>query len=297
MPKSECVDIAVACDHTDSDLGRFTTCSWTPPSGHALDGIVERIWYFAGVMTHRRERGFPNGLVEIIVQLDEPHRPVEPDPGPPFPAVCVTGLQQRSFLIEAPPGACRVLGVRLNPAAAWMVLRSEPGELIDRTVDLRDLIGRTAGELGERCSSACDGGACVQVAADWILRRTFAHDRPDARVARAVRRLRGDAPCSIAGLISDAGLSASRFTQIFRDHLGVSPKRYGRIARFTRTLDALNRGDALAGIAADYGYFDQSHLSAEFRQHAGVSPTEYLSAVRYEGGSLAESEPAIAVFS
>ncbi len=291
------MDIAVACDHTDSELGRFTTCSWTPPAGHPLHGVVERIWYFAGVMTYRRERSFPNGLVEIIVQLDQPHRPIEPESGPPFPAVCATGLQQRSCLIEAPPGACRVLGVRLNPAAAWTVLRSEPGAMLDRTVDLRDLVGRAADELGERCSSARDGRACVQVAADWTLRRTVANDPPDARVAWAVRRLRGDGLYSIAGLIADAGLSASRFTQIFRDHLGVSPKRYARIARFTRTLHALNRGDALAAIAADYGYFDQSHLSAEFRQLAGVSPTGYLRAARYDGGSLAESEPAIAVFS
>ncbi len=289
-PEAAPMNSDVTVERTDSDLGSFITCAWTPAAGHALRGIVDRIWYFSGTMTHRRERTFPNGLVEIIVQLDEPHRPIEPEPGGPFPSVCVTGVHRQSTLIEAPAGACRVLGIRLNPAAAWSLFRWTPAGTLDQTLDLREFTGRAAAELAGRCASSPDARTCVLRAAAWIAERAFDNDVRDARIAWVVSRLRADGPAPIATLMNDVGLGASRFTQLFRDQVGVSPKRYARITRFSRTLVAIKSGAPLAAVAADFGYTDQSHLTAEFREHAGFTPSAYVRALSYGGGSLAEAD-------
>jgi AraC-like DNA-binding protein len=280
----------VTVERTDSDLGSFITCAWTPAAGHALRGIVDRIWYFGGTMTHRRERTFPNGLVEIIVQLDEPHRPIEPEPGTHFPGVCVTGVHRHTTLIEAPAGACRVLGIRLDPASAWSVLRWTPAQALDQTIDLREFTGRAAADLAGRCASAPDARTCVSRAATWIAERAFDRDVRDPRIAWAAGRLRADDPAPITSLMHDVGLGASRFTQLFRDQVGVSPKRYARITRFSRTLAAIKSGAPLAAVATDFGYTDQSHLTAEFREHAGFTPSAYVRARSYDGGSLAEAD-------
>ena len=48
-------------------------------------------------------------------------------------------------------------------------------------------------------------------------------------------------------------------------------------------------GDGLADASAGAGYYDQAHFSTEFRRHAGMTPTAFLSARRYpDGTSLAE---------
>ena len=282
------MEFIVANSDYEAELGHFHVSAWSPTVGTVLDGVVERIWYFDGTMSYRRERAFPNGLIEIIVQLDEPHRPVATDLGAPFPAVCVAGLQRQSTVVEAPASRCRVLGIRLHPTAASTVLRWAPNELLDRTVDLRDVLGRSAAELGERCFAARDGAACVRIAVDWIAARMRESAPVDSRIAYAITRLRAATPQSIAAVMAEVNLSSSQFIQLFRAGIGVSPKRYARIARFKCTIDAINACESIADIAAHAGYFDQSHLSAEFREHSGFTVTEYRRALRYEGGSLAE---------
>ena len=73
------------------------------------------------------------------------------------------------------------------------------------------------------------------------------------------------------------GLSQRRFIQVFAAEVGMTPKLYSRVQRFQRAR-ALARKTApdWAGIAADCGYFDQSHLIRDFLAFSGLSPADYL---------------------
>src|SRR5579859_3473145 len=64
----------------------------------------------------------------------------------------------------------------------------------------------------------------------------------------------------------------------FTAQVGLGPKRFARVQRLQRVVRDLDGCSAVdwAGVAARYGYADQSHLVAEFGQLAGVTPTEYL---------------------
>jgi len=64
---------------------------------------------------------------------------------------------------------------------------------------------------------------------------------------------------------------------LFRSAIGLALKHYFRIKRFTAVLQRLASGNAetLADVAASAGYSDQSHLSREFRDLAGITPTQY----------------------
>jgi AraC-like DNA-binding protein len=47
----------------------------------------------------------------------------------------------------------------------------------------------------------------------------------------------------------------------------------------------------LADIAALAGYYDQAHFSAEFKLHAGMTPSAFLAADRYPNtASIAEGQ-------
>jgi hypothetical protein len=109
-------------------------------------------------------------------------------PADPFPPICATGLRTTAEVVEAPPGRCRVLGVRLAPPAAFGLLGAALPELTSLTVDLHDLLGRGAVELATQVHGARDGASAVRAAAAWAARRMLRAGYRRYRAARA----RGD---------------------------------------------------------------------------------------------------------
>lgn len=228
---------------------------------------------------------FPDATLELIVQLDLPHRPGVDGPADRFPPLCVTGLRTTAELVEAPPGRCRVLGIRLVPTAAFRLLGASLNDLTSLTVDLHDVLGSAGAELGTRVHAAHGGALAIRAAARWAARRIAGGPAADMVVDCAVEAIVADGGTgSIAALEAWQGRSRTRFAAAFRDRVGVSPKRFARIVRFNRALGAVALGRASLGdIALAAGYFDQAHFSAEFRAHAGLTPSAYLRAMRYPG--------------
>jgi AraC-like DNA-binding protein len=233
-------------------MGTWTSAAWSPVPGTQMYGLVKRIWYFDGSLVIRRERVFPDGSIEIIVQLDEPHRPGSAD-AERFPPICITGLRLTAEVVVAPAGRCRVIGIVLSPPCAHAVLRESLLPFTGLTASLQDVIGRQASELAERLDDARDPKTVILAARSWLAERI---DRaPDAQ-------------------------------RTFRELFGTTPKRFERILRFRRTLEALTRGDgSLADVACAEGYYDQAHFTNDFRQHAGMSPGAFLRASVFPTGT------------
>src|SRR5262245_18491491 len=131
----------------DSELGTWTQSDFRPGS---LAGLVQSITLFDGKLKQRRQRYYPAGDLDLIVQLDpgaEPFRIVKGQPAAPFPTASIAGLIVAPVVIEAPAAASRVLSVRFRPAGAYSLFGVPLRELTGATVDLRDVIGREAGRL------------------------------------------------------------------------------------------------------------------------------------------------------
>ena len=278
----------------DTPLGRWTHTEWVPDAGSALVGLVDRIWHFDGRTTHRRERVFPNGLLEIIVHLGECYRLID-GKGPELCGVTgVTGMQLGPMLIEAPAARCRVIGIRLHPLGARAVLGLPLAEVAVLNVDLPDLLGPEANELADACASATTAEIAIRQAADWSARKiadSFARTRPEPVAAWAASEIvRHAGAVSIGALRERSGASKTRLTRTFREWVGVTPKVYSRIHRFSRTMSRLTGwSGTLSELALESGYYDQPHMNAEFRALGGMAPREFVAALRYPGSvSLAE---------
>ncbi|MFW6088332.1 MAG: helix-turn-helix domain-containing protein [Gemmatimonadota bacterium] len=267
----------------DSDLGCWSLAEWSPPAGTPLARDVVGIWDFEGRITTPRERVFPNGGVEIILQLDDPYRDV--GAGDPAPATCVTGVHTGAFVIEAPPRPCRVIGIRLHPPAAWALLGHPMSELADRTTDLELVLGRDVAELAERCHGLRSGSERVRRVVGWLggrlaEGRTPAVDPAVLHVTHAIARTAGRT--SIEPLRQATGLSSAGLADRFRRQVGVTPKRYARIHRFRWALGLLGEPEPdLATVARSAGYYDQPHMNADFRRMAGLTPGAYVRSRRF----------------
>lgn len=77
-------------------------------------------------------------------------------------------------------------------------------------------------------------------------------------------------------LAQEAGMSISSFKREFKRVFEISPGEYLQTIRLNAVRTMLETTDAsLATIAAETGFFDQSHLTRIFKKHRGMSPGQY----------------------
>jgi AraC-like DNA-binding protein len=130
-----------------------------------------------------------------------------------------------------------------------------------------------------------DGGPVselVTVTEEALRRRRPRADPNVALVSRITRTLLTDRSIS---RVDDAarrfGLSMRTLQRLFQTYVGVSPKwvlgRY-RLHEAAARLAAGSPGSTWADVAAELGYFDQSHFIRDFTRAVGSTPADYAAA-------------------
>ena len=105
---------------------------------------------------------------------------------------------------------------------------------------------------------------------------------------RLLKQFDGD----IMDVARTIGWSRKHFSDRVRDAVGVGPRSYRRVLRFDRAVGLIRDGASCqgwAGLAAEAGYCDQSHMIREFKELAGMTPTELVRQQVPGGGGFAEN--------
>lgn len=73
-------------------------------------------------------------------------------------------------------------------------------------------------------------------------------------------------------------ISERQLQRRFKQCIGVSARKFSRLAKFEKSLQALSSAQYgnLTGVAYDVGYADQSHFIHDFKLFSGVSPYEFI---------------------
>ncbi len=174
-----------------------------------------------------------------------------------------------------------MLGVYFRPGRAAAFLRVAMSELMDRTVAIDDVWGTSGLRLADELSNL-DEASRINWLESYLLARlsvtsgsTGSIDIP--AVTAHILHQRGRV--TIEAMARAAGVSRQHFSRQFRQHLGISPKLYCRLARFHSGLAyAHDQGRVdWAQTALDLGYSDQSHMISEFRQFSALTPQALVS--------------------
>ncbi|MEV5614061.1 helix-turn-helix domain-containing protein [Streptomyces sp. NPDC052225] len=79
----------------------------------------------------------------------------------------------------------------------------------------------------------------------------------------------------VTRLADEVGWSVRHLENRFREQIGLSPKSAARVLRLQRARRLLCTGSTQAETAAACGYYDQAHLSGEFKTMTGCTPREF----------------------
>lgn len=169
-----------------------------------------------------------------------------------------------------------MIGVYFEPGATASLLGLPAVELTDHAFSLEEIWGADAAQLVAQIAEL-DTAARLDRLETALLARMRRASMPATSVdvwglARWVQSEPRD--ISVTRLAEAAGVSRRHLTRIFRHVIGVSPKRFCRLARFHAGLRYAGAGPGVkwAQVAAELGYADQSHMIAEFREMSSLTP-------------------------
>jgi AraC-like DNA-binding protein len=247
-----------------------------------LDTCVERLWLVNHAPAYSKERIAASGTIDLGINLHENefriYDPAKPEQSKRFSGAVVSGTHSRPFVID-PRELVSVMGVRFRPGGAFPFLGPPANELADAHVDLEALWGTSAVELRERLCAAKTPDERFNLLEKALVAHLFRPLERHCAVRFALDTFgRADSGGAIRDVARDVGLSQRRFIQLFAREVGMSPKLFCRVRRFRQALEKV-RWIALPNwsrVAADCGYYDQSHLIHDFRFFSNLSPTEYV---------------------
>lgn len=247
-----------------------------------LSSLVESIWDCdLPRQAHAFDRLLPSARPQLVINLAQDETRVYDDQlrctrnaGAAF-----DGPSHRSALIDTAEQT-RVLGIVFRAGGAAPFFRERMDAIANAHVDLDALVAGDARTLRQRLLDARDAHARLRIVERWLRAQADAapaHRHPT--IAHALRLIDA-APATqrIATVAAHCRMSPRRFGELFREQVGMSPKRYARLQRFHGVVAQVHRRARVdwAAVAADGGFHDQAHLVHEFRAFAGITPTAYL---------------------
>jgi AraC-like DNA-binding protein len=250
------------------------------PSSPALAPFVSWLGYTRGRFPHNRELALPSGTMQLLVNLDRDEfhcYGVDGGSDQHTGGAALQGPYGRPALID-PAEQRAIAWVGFRVGGAFPFFRVPAAVSRDQLVDLADVWGPAGATLRDRLLEAGAAGTATDVLRRFeaiLLEQATDPLDHDAAVMAAAKALHRGA--TVASVADSLGWTPKRLGTAFAERVGLAPKRFARVRRFQRLLRRATwtGGESWAELAADTGYHDQAHLIHDFRELAGLTPTEY----------------------
>lgn len=168
------------------------------------------------------------------------------------------------------------LAIRIgfHPSGLYRLLGMPLHKLVDKSFDATDFFGRPLRMLVDQLQ-LCNGFDEMVHLVESFLLDQLVHQKvllPFDHAMQALLRSGGN--CSIDQIASLACLSNRQFERVCKERIGLSPKYFARLIRFSRAyrMHEEEPEATWTTIAHSVGYFDQMHLIRDFREFTLQSP-------------------------
>jgi len=177
-------------------------------------------------------------------------------------------------------GRMRLFYVFFSPVGAYYLLDTPQKELRNSMVNISDLLlGTAARILKEKLKEQTTIIGLRQVIETFFLKWLSQKKKNDSalRLAHAIKQIELNSHHRnvITEVCHQHGYSISRLERHMQQMVGIGPKLLQRIFRFNNVLNYINQRQSpypWAGIARQFGYFDQTHLIKDFTLFYGTTP-------------------------
>ncbi|WP_261574254.1 helix-turn-helix domain-containing protein [Frankia gtarii] len=172
--------------------------------------------------------------------------------------------------------------VRINFGFVPTVLGVAACDVVDRVLPLHELWDSSADQLADDLAGIGDDPARAAAFLVATLDSRVREAEPDGHAraslvqAAAVELSTSEsgAPATVSEVAHQLGVSERQLRNLFAATVGLPPKQVARLNRVRAVLDRTGR-QPWGRLASDAGYYDQSHMIADFHHIMRVTPSQF----------------------
>lgn len=239
-----------------------------------LSSYVEWFWGMrSGSRKPEQQKIVPDGFPEVIFHFGDPYR-IRLDHRWQRQARALLGGQLKHYFFLENTGTTDMFGITFRPAALTHLFGLSMNAYAGRVVPLSQVKGPW-GSLASKLSSCRGFAERVRATEQFFLTRI--EPLPTQPIDTCLNILfRDHGTRSIQQVVEEAGITERQLQRHFQRYIGLAPKFYARIIRFSHLFSLLQAGQtSWSDVVYLSGYYDQSHFIRDFKAFTGEDPTQF----------------------
>ncbi len=162
-----------------------------------------------------------------------------------------------------PGGMYRLLGIPMN-------------KFLNDDMNGADLYGSEISEIMEQLNEASSPNELVTIVENFLiskLKKLRVADSFDLAMQELIKQ---DGNLAMDEVANMSCLGSRQFERKCLEKIGIPPKLYARIIRFSKAyrMKEMNPTLSWTGLAHFCGYYDQMHMIRDFKEFTGVTPSK-----------------------
>lgn len=246
-------------------LSRYIKCYWSLENGAS--------------MPHARERIFPDGCIELIVNYGDPMQKFENGVGQIQQRYFVHGQLKRFMELE-PTGRIGIFSVRFHPAGLQPFIGFDVKELTEKTPTLAQIWNEAGESLQKQLQATQTTAQRISCIESFLLLQLAQSKKTDEAITLCVDDIiASDGMATMEELAQKRNIGKRHLERKFLSTVGLSQKLYARIVRFNNALQLIENKDfrTFTHVAHEGGFYDQAHFIRDFKDFTGLNPKQYFS--------------------
>lgn len=225
-------------------------------------------------MVPKVDKIIPDGFTELIFHFGDAYRIgingswslQEPD--------LLAGQISRHFYLEN-TGRTNMVAIKLKPAALTLLFGLDMTDYTNRVVGIQHIEHPGLQQLRNLIQEAEDEHVLKTVLDNYFMLRCKAEHHLVTAVTAYIIAQNG--LLKVKEMTAFTDISERQLERLFKRYVGLSPKYYARIIRFSYIFELIGAGKSnWMEIVYHSGYYDQSHFIRDFKAFTGEDPSAYF---------------------
>lgn len=240
-----------------------------------LSHIIKSFWMIDSEddTSIHQQKILPDGYPEMIFHYGDPYRINISGSWTTQSKELIAGQIRNHFFLEN-TGASKMFAIKFQPWVLKELFGLEMSTITDQVITISETIKEKIVDIKSIAISDLDFSEKVTQIEDWFYNLDVVDFQPNYKSVQFIHEKNG--LIQLQELTELCKISERTLERYFKTYIGLSPKFYSRIIRFSSIFELIQEKEIdWQDIVYRAGYYDQSHFIKNFQEFTGEDPSKY----------------------